>query len=68
MTISREKNELVIRIPENLIGISEVQQFLDYLKFRSVSTKSEASENDIKMVSEKINKDWWKKNKDRYIN
>jgi len=67
MTISRENNELVIRIPENLIGISEVQQFLDYLKFRSVSTKSEASENDIKMVSEKINKDWWKKNKDRYI-
>ena len=67
MTVSRENNELVIRIPENLIGLSEVQQFLDYLKYKSVSAKSSASDDDIRMVSEKINKDWWKKNKDRYI-
>ena len=67
MTITSENNELIIRIPENLMGLSEIQELIDYLKFKSITSKSKAKANDAEKLADEINQSWWNKNKDKYI-
>jgi len=67
MTIKRENNELIISIPENIIGIAEIQELLDYLKFKTITSKSKATQKDIDEIAEEIDSTWWKKNKKRFI-
>ena len=67
MTIKRENNELIISIPENILGISEIQEFLNYLKFKTITSKSKATQKDIDEIAEEIDSEWWEKNKKRFI-
>ena len=67
MTIKRENNELIISIPENILGISEIQELLDYLKFKTITAKSKATQKDIDEIAEEIDSKWWEKNKKRFI-
>ena len=62
MKVIRENNEYKITIPDNLVDIVEIQNFLDYLKVKSISSKSKASEADIEYLSREIKKDRWRKN------
>ena len=62
MKVIRENNEYKITIPDNLVDIVEIQNFLDYLKVKSISSKSKASEADIVYLSREIKKDRWRKN------
>ncbi len=68
MTIKSENNELIIRIPENLMGLSEIQELIDYLKFKSITSKSKAKAGDAEKLADEINQSWWNKNKNKYIN
>ena len=65
MTITSENNELIIRIPENLMGLSEIQELIDYLKFKSITSKSKAKASDAEKLADEINQSWWNKNKDK---
>lgn len=67
MKVINENNEFKISIPVNLVDITEIQDFLDYLKFRSITSKSKATEKDIEDLSNEINQSWWDKNKDKYL-
>jgi len=67
MRVTRRNNELIISIPDDLLGISEIQELLDYLKFKSITSKSKATTRDVEAIANKIDSDWWKKNKKRFI-
>jgi len=41
---------------------------VDLLTTMEIASKSKATERDIEELSKEIKKDWWKRNKDRFIN
>lgn len=67
MTIKRENNKLVISIPENVLDITEIQELLDYLKFKTITSKSKATQKDIDEIAENIDSSWWVKNRKRFV-
>ena len=66
MVIERVKDEIIIKIP-NSLDIDMIQQFIDYINFKSIQSKSEATEKDIEDLSKEINKSWIDKNIHRFI-
>ena len=51
-------DELVVRIPYN-DNLKETQNFLDYLRYLEISSKSKANKNDIDILLNDIKKDTW---------
>ena len=66
MRIERENNEIRFSIPDNIIDIDEIQNFIDYVRFKEISIKSKASESDASDLADEINSTWWGKNKYRF--
>ncbi|PIY06426.1 MAG: hypothetical protein COZ21_02865 [Bacteroidetes bacterium CG_4_10_14_3_um_filter_31_20] len=67
MKITRQNNELTISIPDNIMSLGEIQELIDYIKFRSITSKSKASQKDIDNLSKEIDESWWNKNKPKFI-
>lgn len=66
MKIERKDNEILVRIPSN-VDITGLQKILDYIKFREITSKSQASQEDIDALARESKKSWWEKNKNKYI-
>jgi hypothetical protein len=66
MRVERQNNEIVIRISDN-IDINILQNFIDYLKIKSIISESKAEKKDIKNIAKEINSSWWSKNKSRFM-
>jgi hypothetical protein len=66
MKVIRENNEIKISLPDNLIDINEVQNMLDYFRYREITSKSKGTQKDADELANEINKSWWDKNKHRY--
>jgi len=66
MQVERTNNEILIRLPANT-DISGLQRILDYLQFREITAKSQATENDIDDLAKESKSDWWLKNKTMFI-
>lgn len=66
MKIVRENNEIKISLPDNLMDINEIQNMLDYFRYREISSKSKATQKDADDLANEINKSWWEKNKHRF--
>ena len=66
MIVERKKDEIVIRIPEK-IDPDGLQNFIDYLKVKTITAKSSATGKDIDEISREINETWGEKNKDRFV-
>jgi len=66
MIVERKNDELVIRIPDK-IDPDGLQNFIDYLKVKTITAKSSATGKEVEEISREINKTWWEKNKRRFI-
>ncbi|MFQ6044305.1 MAG: hypothetical protein ACE5PV_25915 [Candidatus Poribacteria bacterium] len=44
------------------------KNIVDLLTMMEIASKSKATEREIEEFSGEIKKDWWKRNKDRFIN
>ena len=66
MSIERINNELLIRIPSS-VDVGILQQFLDYIRVKTVTSQSNASDDDILALSDEINKNWWAENKHLFL-
>jgi hypothetical protein len=44
------------------------KDMVDLLTMMEIASKSKATEREIEELSKEIKKNWWKKNKDRFIN
>lgn len=67
MIVTRENNEIVIRIPDTITDLDGLQDLLDYLVYRSIVTKSTATEEQIDELSREVNSSWWAENKHRFL-
>jgi len=55
MKITNTKNELLISIPKGLMDISEIQRFIDLIRYKTIISKSQATEEQIEEVTNDIN-------------
>jgi hypothetical protein len=60
MILERTNNEILVRLPA-YIDLTELQDMIDYLEYKEVTTKSAATQNDVDELSETINKNIWEK-------
>ncbi len=55
MTIQSTASNLVITLPKGVISLKEVQEILDYFRYRELLAKSKATATEIEGLSEEIN-------------
>ncbi|OFX26284.1 MAG: hypothetical protein A2033_18105 [Bacteroidetes bacterium GWA2_31_9] len=67
MNVTRQNNEYIISIPDNILSLNEIQEFIDYLRFRSITSKSKATSEDIDSIANEIDESWWSKNKRKFV-
>lgn len=67
--IKVEDGYYVIRIPvaENYDDRA-VRDFVEGLKIREIVSQSQATEDQITELAEELQENWWKENKDRFLN
>jgi hypothetical protein len=66
MIIERNSKEVIIRLPAS-INTDDLQDFIDYTRYKELTSKSIATQKDIDELADKINKDWWTENRKRFI-
>lgn len=66
MTIERTANEIILKLPVNT-SIEEIQRFLNYLHYKEIVSSSKATQEDVDQLAREVNKNWWKKNKHRFL-
>lgn len=60
MIVERTDKEILIRL-SNDFDSDELQNIIDFLKFKEISSKSKASQDEIDLLSKSVNKRIWKK-------
>ena len=66
MIIERTESEIIIRVSSK-VNTFGLQRLVDYLKYQERTASSNAQQSDIDELARKVNKDWWNKNKQRFI-
>ncbi len=62
MIIERTNKEVIIRLPAN-IDTSYLEEMVDYIRFREITSKSQATQSQVDSLVKEIKKGQWKKNK-----
>lgn len=66
MLIERTSREVIIRLPASVEAIG-LQRLIDYLTYKEATSNSKATQNQVDQLAASVKKDWWKKNKKRFI-
>jgi len=60
MILERTKNEILVRLPSN-VDLSELQDMLDYLRYRELTANSKAKQADVDKLAKEVNASVWEK-------
>lgn len=60
MIVERINNEILVRLSAD-IDLSELQNILDFLKYKENATSSKATEEDVEKLTQSVNKTIWEK-------
>ena len=63
MKVTQNQSELVITIPKGIVSLLDIQSFLDYIRYKTIVAKSQATDSDIENLSQEINAELAKNNK-----
>jgi len=66
MKVENIKNEIKLSFSKNILDWSEIQSFIDFVKFREINSLSKASSGQVEELAEEINQSWWEKNKHKF--
>ena len=66
MIIQRTTKEIIIRLPAS-INTEDLQDFLNYTRYMELTSEIHVSQDLVDKLSDKINSDWWTKNRKRFI-
>ena len=58
MKIERKEDELIVRLPAN-VDLSELQNMIDYLKYKEATAESKAKQADADNLAKEVNKSIW---------
>ncbi len=62
MIVERQDNDILVRFSAG-IKTSKIQTILDYLRYEELTSKSEATENDLDELLKQIKKGRWDRTK-----
>ncbi len=65
MTIERDSNEIIIRLPDT-VNMDHLQQVINYLMYLEATADSQAKQEDVDELAQQANKGWWEENKHRF--
>lgn len=65
MQIERTKKEVIIRLPAT-VDTEDLQNFLDYARYKELTSKFSVSQTQVDKLAKQINKSWWTKNRKRF--
>jgi hypothetical protein len=60
MIVERSHNEILVRLPSD-VDLSELQDMLDYLKYRELTANSKAKQEDVDKLAKEVNSTMWNK-------
>lgn len=66
MRIEQDNNDIKLTFSKKAMDLTEIQNIIDYVKFREINTVSKASQEDADNLAEEINQTWWEKNKHNF--
>jgi hypothetical protein len=66
MLIERTDKEIIIRLPAST-NIEDLQNMVDYARYKEVTSKSKASQEDIDKLIKEVKKGSWKKLRKKLI-
>ena len=66
MQVESENNKIKLTFSKNVLDLSEIQSFIDYVKFREINSQSKATQEQADKLAEEINQSWWDKNKQKF--
>lgn len=66
MVIERTNKEIILRLPSD-IDTSGFERIVNYLKYKEAIRNSRATEEQANELADESKKDWWAKNKKRFI-
>ena len=66
MIIERIDNGVIVRLP-GFMNYEALQRTIDLLSLKEVTARSVATQEDIDLLAKEVNKDWWSKNRSRFL-
>lgn len=66
MTIERTASEIIIKIP-SYVDVEGVQRLLDFLIYKELTAKSEATQEQVDELVAKVKKGRWARKRGRFI-
>lgn len=66
MQVERIDKEIIIRLSADQDS-ERLQNVLDLIRYGELTTKSNASQSDVDALSSQVNKNWWVRNKAKFI-
>lgn len=64
MILERTNDEILVRLPA-YVDLSELQNMLDFLRYKELTSKSKVKQTDVDELSIAVNKSIWTKVKTR---
>ena len=66
MFIERTSKEVVIHLNAS-VDTNDLQDFLNYARYKELTSKFKVAQKEVDQLASEINKDWWSKNRKRLI-
>lgn len=66
MIIERKNNEVIIRLPDT-IDTSDLQEMLNYIRYKEITSKSKATQVDADNLAKDAKKQRWKRDRKRLL-
>ena len=66
MTIERTAEEIIIRISSS-INVDDIQQLIDYLTYKQIVSKSQATQKDVDLLVATVKKGRWAQRRNTFI-
>lgn len=66
LVVERTDNAFVLRFPLDT-DLQSLQKVIDYLKIKEIVKNSAGTEEEANSLADESKKDWWQRNKERFI-
>lgn len=66
MLIERTTKEVIIRLSSK-VDTEDLQDFLNYARYKELTSDIKVSQKQVDALANKVNSDWWTKNRKRFV-
>ena len=66
MVVERTTKEVIIRLPAS-VDTEDLQDFLNYARYKELTSSFKIDQKEVDKIAEKINTKWWTKNRNKIV-